>query len=147
MKDVLLGIGIFFITLLFGTIIRRIWNLIKKPSHNETKVKGELYAVTVYLYRIGRYSPGGNWYDYSFIKKNKYWKYKLNRFSVLVGLIIYAVMIGIIGLFCINAENGYVFFIHVIIYIGIALLAGGLVDPLCAYCYILRLEHKYNKRK
>ena len=60
------GIGIFFITLILGSVIRGILNLIQKPSHNETRVKGELYAVTVFLFSIGRYSPGGKWYEYSF---------------------------------------------------------------------------------
>lgn len=138
MKDILFGIGLFFVTLMLGGIIRGILNQIKKPSCHVTRIKGEICAVTVYLYSISRHSSGGRWYEYSFTKK-KYWRYKWSKFAFLTGIILYALMIVVIGLFCIEAENGYTFFIHIVPYLGIALLAGGLVDPLSAYCCLLKI--------
>lgn len=126
---------IFVATITLGLIMQIIFNLIKKPYHHMSCSSGKAYAVSVFTYSRGR-SASGHWTQYDFLRKNKHWKYVVDKKKIQLMIIITAIMI--FAAIVIGVVNGYNLYtiISITVYVVDVLAGCIIVGPLDAYLYV-----------
>lgn len=147
MKICLFCVVAFIGCLALGLFIQFVFDLIKKPYHQESRTGNELYRVTVYSYSLGRGNPGGRWTGYSFRKVKRRWKYEIDKTEVFIFLAI--VMLVIVASVVVGVKSGYslmyalqFIFVFITGFTGICLSG-----PLKAYGYVLSMLGERKRKK
>lgn len=135
MRIVLISICIFIATIVFGLIMQKIFNLIKKPYHHTSCSNGKAFAVSVFTYSRGR-SNTGHWTQYYFIKKNGRWKYMVDKAMIQLTIVLTTIMCA--AVIVIGVVNGYNLYtiISLTVYIVDIIAGCNIVGPLDAYLYL-----------
>lgn len=135
MRIILISICIFMATILFGLLMQKIFNLIKKPYHYASCSNGKAFAVSVFTYSRGR-SNSGHWTQYYFIKKKRHWKYVVDKKMLQLTSVLTAIMcVAVIVIGVVNGYNLYTI-ISLTVYIVDVIAGCDIVGPLDAYLYL-----------
>lgn len=135
MRIILISVCIFIATIVFGLIIQKIFNLIKKPYHNSSCSNGKAFAVSVFTYSRGR-GNSGHWTRYYFTKKNGHWKYVVDKKEIQLTIVLTAIMCAVV--IVVGVVNGYNLYsiISLTVFIVDVIAGCNIVGPLDAYLYL-----------